>query len=49
MNFEPLLKFGVEQGAASVHLQAGSPPQLRIGGLIRNVEGAPLKAEDVRA
>jgi twitching motility protein PilT len=49
MSFEPLLKFGVDQGGSAVHLQAGSPPQLRIGGLIRNVEGPPLKAEDLRA
>jgi twitching motility protein PilT len=49
MNFEPLLKFGVDQGASAIHLQAESPPQLRIGGLIRNVEGPPLKAEEVGA
>ncbi|MFO0892172.1 MAG: ATPase, T2SS/T4P/T4SS family [Isosphaeraceae bacterium] len=39
MNFEELLKFAVAQGASDIHLQASSPPQLRIGGLIRNVEG----------
>jgi twitching motility protein PilT len=49
MNFEALLKFGVDQGAAAIHLQAESPPQLRIGGVIRHVEGAPLKAEDLRS
>jgi twitching motility protein PilT len=49
MNFEPLLKFGVDQGASAIHLQADSPPQLRIGGLIRNVEGPPLKAEELWA
>jgi twitching motility protein PilT len=48
MNFEQLLKFGVDQGASAIHLQAESPPQLRIGGLIRNVEGAPLKPEELR-
>jgi twitching motility protein PilT len=47
MNFESLLKFGVDQGATAVHLQAGSSPQLRIGGLIRNVEGAPLEADEL--
>lgn len=47
MNFEPLLKFGVEQGASAIHLQAGSSPQLRIGGLIRNVEGTPVEAGDL--
>jgi twitching motility protein PilT len=49
MNFEQLLKFGVEQQASSIHLQAESPPQLRIGGQIRNVEGAAVKAEELRA
>jgi twitching motility protein PilT len=49
MNFEALVKFGVDQGASAIHLQAGSPPQLRIGGLIRNVEGAPLKADELKA
>jgi twitching motility protein PilT len=49
MNFEQLLKFGVDQGAAGIHLQADSPPQLRIGGLIRGVEGASVKADELRA
>jgi twitching motility protein PilT len=49
MNFEGLLKFGVDQGASAIHLQAESSPQLRIGGLIRNVEGPLLKAEDLEA
>ena len=39
MNFEQLLKFGVDQGASAIHLQAEATPQVRIGGLIRNVEG----------
>jgi twitching motility protein PilT len=47
MNFEPLLKFGVDQGASAVHLQAGSSAQLRIGGLIRNVEGAALDGDEL--
>ena len=49
MNFEQLLKFGVDQGASGIHLQAASTPQLRIGGLVRSVEGAPVKAEELRA
>ena len=42
MNFEELLKFAVDQGASDVHFQAGSSPQLRLGGLIRNVEGPAI-------
>ncbi len=49
MNFEQLLKFGVDQGASAIHLQAESSPQLRIGGLMRNVEGSPLKADELKA
>jgi twitching motility protein PilT len=49
MNFEQLLKFGVDQGAAGIHLQAESTPQLRIGGLIRSVEGPAVKADELRA
>jgi twitching motility protein PilT len=48
MNFEQLLKFGVDQGASAIHLQAEATPQLRLGGLIRNVEGPRLKAEELR-
>jgi twitching motility protein PilT len=49
MNFEQLLRFGVEQGASAIHLQAEATPQVRIGGLVRNVEGPRLNAEELRA
>jgi twitching motility protein PilT len=49
MNFDQLLKFGVDQGASAIHLQAEASPQVRIGGLIRNVEGPPVKAEELKA
>jgi pilus retraction protein PilT len=39
MNIEGLLKFAIDHGATDIHLQAGSMPQLRIGGTIRGVEG----------
>jgi twitching motility protein PilT len=48
MNFEELIKFAVDQGASDIHFQAGSPPQVRIGGLIRNVEGPEIAAEPLR-
>jgi twitching motility protein PilT len=48
MNFEQLLKFGVDQGATAIHLQVESTPQLRIGGLIRGVEGARIKGDELR-
>lgn len=40
MNFEGLLKFGVDQRASDIHLQAGQPAMLRINGNLRGVEGA---------
>ncbi|QEH34187.1 Twitching mobility protein [Aquisphaera giovannonii] len=48
MNFEELIKFAVEQGASDIHLQSGSPPQVRIAGLIRNVAGADVDADALR-
>jgi twitching motility protein PilT len=48
MNVDELLKFALDQGASDVHFQAGSPPQLRIGGLIRNVEGPAIEVVALR-
>lgn len=48
MNFEELLRFAVDQGASDVHLQAGSSPQLRLGGLVRNVEGPAIEDAALR-
>jgi Tfp pilus assembly pilus retraction ATPase PilT len=49
MNFDQLLKIGVDQGASAIHLQAEASPQVRIGRLIRNVEGPSVKAEELKA
>jgi twitching motility protein PilT len=49
MDLEELLKFAVDQGASDVHLQAGSSPQLRLGGLVRNVEGAAIDIDALRS
>ncbi len=48
MNFDQLIKFGVEQGASDIHLQTGASPLLRIGGLIRTVESPPVSADELR-
>jgi twitching motility protein PilT len=48
MNFDQLLRFAVDQGASDLHLQAGSPPQLRIAGLIRGLEAPALGADELR-
>jgi twitching motility protein PilT len=49
MNFEQLLKFAVDQKASDIHIQAGSPPMLRIGASLRGVEGQMVDAEKLRA
>ena len=47
-NFEQLLKSGVDQGATAIHLQAETPPQLRIGGVLKT-RCPPVDAEELRA
>lgn len=45
---DELLKKMVQQGASDLHLNAGFPPQMRIGGAIRVLEGDPLTAAEVK-
>lgn len=48
MNFEGLLRFGVDQGSSDIHLQAGQPAMLRIHGQLRGVEGAVPEDAELR-
>jgi twitching motility protein PilT len=48
MNFDQLIRFGVDQGASDVHLQTGASPLLRINGQIRTVESPPVANQDLR-
>jgi twitching motility protein PilT len=48
MNFDQLIRFGVDQGASDVHLQTGAAPLLRINGQIRTVESPPVVNQDLR-
>jgi twitching motility protein PilT len=48
VELEKLLQFAVEHGASDLHIQAGAPPMLRIGGQPRFVEGQALTGEDTR-
>lgn len=43
-----LLKFGVTNNASDVHIQAGLPPRVRIGGIIRTVNLPAVPDEQVR-
>jgi twitching motility protein PilT len=48
MDFQALLKFAVEHDASDVHLQAGLPSHLRMGGILKTVDAPPLTDEEVR-
>jgi twitching motility protein PilT len=48
MDFQALLRFAVEHDASDVHLQAGVPPTLRIGGVLRQAALPALTDDDVR-
>jgi len=46
---EPLLAHLGHQGASDLHLKPGSPPRLRVGGVLQPGDGDPLTAADVEA
>jgi twitching motility protein PilT len=48
MDFHHLLKFAVENKASDVHIQAGLPPKLRVGGIIRMVNLPAVTDEAAR-
>ncbi len=48
MTIDQLLQFAVEQDASDLHLQAGSPPQLRLKGRMREVDSPALTDEQIR-
>ena len=48
MDFAALLRFAVEHEASDVHLQAGLPPHLRMGGILKAVNHPPVTDEQVR-
>lgn len=44
-----LLRLMIERGASDLHLSAGSPPYLRVAGVLQPIEGRPtLSSEDTR-
>jgi twitching motility protein PilT len=48
MDFVALLRFAVEHDASDVHLQAGLPPHVRMGGILKPINSPPLTDEQVR-
>ena len=48
MDFQRLLRFAVEHVASDVHLQAGIPPHVRIGGILKCTDQPGLSDEQVK-
>ena len=44
-----LLQLVVSEGAADLHIRVGTPPTIRVHGILHRVEGPPCKAEDTEA
>ena len=41
-----LLQLMVSEGAADLHIRVGTPPVIRLHGVLHRVEGPPLRSED---
>ena len=48
MTIDQLLLFAADQNAADLHLQTGTVPRLRVGGLVREIDAPVLTDERVR-
>lgn len=46
-DIDVLLRLMVEHEASDLHLRAGSPPTLRVGGGIRELDSPPLEASHI--
>jgi twitching motility protein PilT len=49
MDFQALLRFAVDHDASDVHLQAGLPPHVRMGGILKAINSPPVTDEQVRS
>ena len=48
MKFDELIEFAVKNKASDIHIQAMSPPMMRISGQIRSVESSPLTNDEIK-
>ena len=48
MDFQALLRFAVEHDASDIHVQAGLPSHVRMGGVLKAINQPPLNDEQVR-
>jgi twitching motility protein PilT len=46
LDLKQLLRMVAESGGSDVHLKVGSPPIVRVDGLLRRLQGEPLTTED---
>lgn len=49
MDITELLEFALQNGASDLHLSGGSPPVLRIDGVLRRIKADPLGGDMIRA
>ena len=49
MDLDKLLDFVIDRNATDLFLKAGSPPRIRLNGLVKAVRGEPVSAEDMQA
>jgi len=47
--FEAFLGGAVKRGASDIHMKTGSPPMVRIDGVLKQIKSSPLTAEDMEA
>lgn len=48
MDLTQLLAFTMQNSASDLHLSAGSPPIIRVNGLLKRVKAEPLSSDDIR-
>ena len=48
MDLTQLLAFTMQNEASDLHLSAGSPPIIRVSGLLKRVKADPLSSDDIR-
>lgn len=48
MDLTQLLAFTMQNKASDLHLSAGSPPIIRVNGLLKRVKSDPLSSDDIR-
>ena len=48
MDLTQLLAFTMQNKASDLHLSSGSPPVIRVHGIMKRVKADPLSSDDIR-